>query len=89
MENKITHIDWEWFPERYNDIIVHFSDNKREVCRMRTMEIGEMDSLSSGAVRDYLIYVYMYTGEVESYAIVEKSNDIVTNIKQYKSKYGK
>ena len=56
---------------------------------MRTMEIGEMDSLSSGAVRDYLIYVYMYTGEVESYAIVEKSNDIVTNIKQYKSKYGK
>ena len=89
MENKITHIDWEWFPERYNDIIVHFSDNKREVCRMRTMEIGEMDSLSSGAVRDYLIYVYMYTGEVEGYAIVEKSNDIITNIKQYKSKYGK
>jgi len=89
MENKITHIDWEWFPERYNDIIVHFSDNKREVCRMRNVEIGAMDSLSCGAVRDYLIYVYMYTGEVESYAIVEKSTDIVTNIKQYKSKYGK
>ena len=89
MENKITHRDWEWFPERYNDVRVHFSDNKREVCRMRNVEIGEMDSLSCGAVRDYLIYVYMYTGEVESYAIVEKSNDIVTNIKQYKSKYGK
>jgi hypothetical protein len=88
MEAKITHIDWTWFPEKYNDIIVHFSDNQREVCRMRTMEIGEMDSLSSGAVRDFLIYVYMYTGEVEHYAIVEKSTDIVTNIKQYKQKYG-
>lgn len=89
MESKITHIDWESFPEKYNDIIVYFDDNKREICRMHTMEIGEMDSLSSGAVRDYLIYVYMYTGEVESYTIVEKSNDIVTNIKQYKQKYGK
>lgn len=89
MENKITHIDWESFPEKYNDVIVYFSDNKREICRMRPVEIGEMDSLSSGAVRDYLIYVYMYTGNVESYTIIEKSNDIVTNIKQYKQKYGK
>lgn len=89
MENKITHIDWESFPEKYNDVIVYFSDNKREICRMRPVEIGEMDSLSCGAVRDYLIYVYMNTGNVESYAIIEKSNDIVTNIKQYKQKYGK
>jgi hypothetical protein len=89
MENKITHIDWEWFPEKYNDVIVHFSDNQREICRMHNVEIGEMDSLSCGAVRDYLIYVYMYTGEVEGYTIVEKSNDIITNINQYKQKYGK
>lgn len=89
MNHKITHIDWESFPEKYNDIIVYFSDNQREICRMHTIEIGEMDSLSSGAVRDYLIYVYMYTGNVESYQIVEKSVDIVTNINQYKQKYGK
>lgn len=89
MNHKITHIDWESFPEKYNDIIVYFSDNQREICRMHTMEIGEMDSLSSGAVRDYLIYVYMYTGNVESYQIVEKSVDIVTTINQYKQKYGK
>ena len=89
MNYKITHIDWNWFPERYNDVIVYFDDNKRDICRMRNVEIGEMDSLSCGEVRDYLIYVYMYTGEVESYAIVEKSNDIITNINQYKQKYGK
>jgi len=89
MNYKITHIDWNWFPERYNDVIVYFDDNKRDICRMRNVEIGEMDSLSCGEVRDYLIYVYMYTGEVEGYAIVEKSNDKITNIKQYKEIYGK
>jgi hypothetical protein len=89
MNYKITHIDWNWFPERYNDVIVYFDDNKRDICRMRNVEIGEMDSLSCGEVRDYLIYVYMYTGEVEGYIIVEKSNDKITNIKQYKEIYGK
>jgi hypothetical protein len=89
MNYKITHIDWNWFPERYNDVIVYFDDNKRDICRMRNVEIGEMDSLSCGEVRDYLIYVYMYTGEVEGYTIVEKSNDKITNIKQYKEIYGK
>jgi len=89
MDYKITNIDWELFPEKYNDVIVHFSDNHREVCRMQNVEIGAMDSLSCGAVRGYLIYVYMYTGEVESYIIVEKSMDIITNMNQYKQKYGK
>ncbi len=85
---KVVGIDWNWFPERYNDIIVYFSDNQREICRIKNIEIGEMDSLSYGEVRDFLIYIYMYTGEVEGYAIVEKSTDIITTIKQYKEKYG-
>ena len=83
----ITKIDWDLFPEKYNDIIVHFSDNHRDIARFHTIEHGEMDSLSFAACRGYIIYAYMFTGEVEHYEIVDSSTGIVTNINQYKERY--
>lgn len=85
---EITKIDWDWFPEKYNDIIVHYSDNTRELCKSHRIEIGAMDSLSCVFARGYIIYIYMYTGEVEHHSIEQCSTELIKSLKEYKERYG-
>jgi hypothetical protein len=82
------------FPNRYSDIIVHRSDNKREAVSMRHIETqanpdkGYIEKLWYGvSSTGWLIYAYWNGTNIE-YTKCFDSGDIFNTLAQYKEKFG-
>jgi hypothetical protein len=76
------------FPNRYGDIIVHRSDNKREAVTMRCIESIGNETLWYGvSMTGWLIYGYENDTNIE-YTKCFDSGDIFNTIAQYKEKFG-
>jgi len=79
-------IDYSGFP---TNVIVEDPNGFKDIIRFRLTHEDEGQQLWFGAVPEGGCYAYVNSNNEYHFQPFTLSNDIVTNIKQFKTKYGK